>query len=132
MYIMFRKFAFIWILIFVTILGSLYVKFIYPDQSQAQENSAQVDLNKAYHLPPEQIEEWLKNHSVEEVQQLVSEHIQNEIKNGAEPVYGTISLNEDSKKIILNNQEKENEKKEENSTFAERLFQFFLNEVFSK
>jgi Ca2+/Na+ antiporter len=124
---MFRKFTFIWVMIILMILGSLYVKFIYPDQSEAQETQT-VDLNTAYHLPPEQIEAWLKDHSVKEVEGMVKQHIENEIKKGAEPVYGTITLNEESNKLVL---EKQKSEQKEKKNVAERFFQFVLNKVFS-
>lgn len=120
---MFRKFSLIWAIVFFTILGALYVKFVYPDLSEANEA---IDLHVAYNLPPEQLQEWFEDYSPEEVRTMVEEHIQNEIKNGAEPVYGTITLNEDAQQLVLESEQKT----KDDSTFIERFIEFLANEAF--
>ena len=122
---MFRKFSLIWATLLVGIIGALYVKYIYPEPSLAQQP---IDLNEAYNLPSEKIDAWLKNHSQEEVQSLIEEHIENEIQQGAEPVYGTVTLDFDSNQIVM---EEITEQGKEESTFLVRFMEFLRSEILS-
>jgi len=121
---MFKKFTLFWLTVLVVMGGFLYVRYVYPETSNATES---VDLYEAYNLSPEQIEKWMDTHSPEEVQKMVEEHILKEIENGATPVYGTIALNEKDDPVIM----MEQETREEDTTFMERFIHFLLEEAFS-
>ena len=76
---MFKKFTLFWLTVLVVMGGFLYVRYVYPETSNATES---VDLYEAYNLSPEQIEKWMDTHSPEEVQKMVEEHILKEIDAG--------------------------------------------------
>lgn len=121
---MFKKFTLFWLTVLVVIMGFLYVKYVYPETSHANES---VDLYEAYKLSPQQVEKWMDTHSPEEVQKLVEDHIKKEMENGATPVYGTISLNDEDASVT----KFEEKTREEDSTFMERFIHFLLNEALS-
>lgn len=123
---MFKKFSLFWLTVLITLMSFLYVKYVYPETSNASES---VDLYESYNLSHDQVKKWMDTHSPEEVQKLVEEHIQKEIENGATPVYGTISLNEEDASATMNI---EQENRTEDSTFVQRFVQFLLDEALSK
>jgi len=111
----------------VSVLGYVYVNYIHPNSTQTLKS---VDLLEAYNLPPEQLAFWIENHSSEEVQLLVKQHIEEAIKNGATPVDGTIILNEEANTATIEEEQGGNSNEETN--VVGRLFQFFLEEIMMK
>lgn len=129
---MLKRFALIWITLIGGVIGWIYVNYIYPEESQAQQP---IDLVETYNLTNEQIQGWLETYPVEEVESLIANHINQEIQNGAEPIEGTVNIRELMESASIEVAELPNESKEaeqSEDTFFKRLVGFILEELLNK
>lgn len=81
---MFKIPTFIKFFVVVIILAFLWIRFVYPDYSEAGHN---INLNEEYNLDSSQVKEWMDTHTTEEVEHLIQAHIDEQVElHGAEPL----------------------------------------------